>query len=375
MRIQNIRSQNNDKHCELHALVKLDTHWVWGDEPFPLWLRYPAACLPALSAENGDAFVAAFLPIAMALGENLEIEARVSPRLLNSIPLIQEIYRTWDPRLAKSTVHVERRLPKELPRNRQNVGLFFSLGVDSSYALLKNFHEAAPETAISQLITVEGFDVYLWETGRFSRMLSSVNEVARHFGKSVLTVTTNLRELTDRVIDWVDLYHGPALAAVVLSLGGLLRRVHISAGQTYSRLFKSGSHPLLDPLWSTEDTEFIHDGLEATRLAKLRRIATAPILLEHLRVCAADDTSGVFNCGRCEKCIRTMLGLEAIGALEQCPTLPMEIGADRVRNLVIKNPAVQEFMAEILSELPMGDLSAALTECLRRNSAAALAQV
>ena len=38
---------------------------------------------------------------------------------------------------------------------------------------------------------------------------------------------------------------------------------------TYAHLGPLGSHPLLDPLWSSEDVELVHDGCEATRLDKL----------------------------------------------------------------------------------------------------------
>ena len=50
----------------------------------------------------------------------------------------------------------------------------------------------------------------------------------------------------------------------------------------------------------------IHDGAEARRCDKLRRLAESAPALKGLRVCWQDAG---FNCGRCEKCLRTMIAL------------------------------------------------------------------
>jgi hypothetical protein len=85
-----------------------------------------------------------------------------------------------------------------------------------------------------------------------------------------------------------------------------------------------GSHPLVDPLWSTGTVEIVHDGCEATRSDKAARIATSETALRHLRVCwgyrEAYDR-GIYNCGHCAKCLRTQVDLYLAGALERCKTL------------------------------------------------------
>ena len=53
-----------------------------------------------------------------------------------------------------------------------------------------------------------------------------------------------------------------------------------------------------------------------SRLDKLRIIADWDVALDHMRVCLA-NVPDELNCGKCEKCVRTMLGLEAIGALSK----------------------------------------------------------
>jgi hypothetical protein len=70
--------------------------------------------------------------------------------------------------------------------------------------------------------------------------------------------------------------------------------------------------------------------MEATRLEKvISQIAQSPLALEHLRVCFANE-KGAYNCGRCDKCLRTMINLFVAGALEKSGTFPHHIDPDLV---------------------------------------------
>ena len=113
------------------------------------------------------------------------------------------------------------------------------------------------------------------------------------------------------------------LASVGLLFQARFRTILISAAHTYADLGPWGSHPLLDPLWSTELTEFVHHGAHATRVDKCRVLANSEVAMRHLRVCW-ENREGRYNCGECEKCLRTMVNLAAVGALGRCTTLPVE---------------------------------------------------
>ena len=71
---------------------------------FPLWFRFPPWCGPYLSKDNGDPFLAALLFAAMRTGEPLTIPAPISPRLLEALPIIQDIYASFDPRAGRIPV-------------------------------------------------------------------------------------------------------------------------------------------------------------------------------------------------------------------------------------------------------------------------------
>jgi hypothetical protein len=358
--------------CELRANLRFDTHWVWGDEPFPLWYRFPVAYREYLRADNGDPFAAACLALAMVLGEPLGIEAPVSAKLARAVHRLQTTYRFWYPELHVTALQAPiRPQPTETPGASGSVGLFYSLGADSSYCLLKNAEEPGPDDkSVTHLLPVDGFDVYLWEEGRFAPLLDGVCRAAEGFGKEVLPAATNLREVGDRVADWPRLHHGAALASVALALGRFFRQAYVAASGTYARLVPWGSHPLTDPLWSTESLLFVHDGLEATRLTKLRYVSRCPTILANLRVCTTGEVTHAYNCGECEKCLRTMIGLHIAGALERCPTLPHRIDPGRVRQLQVANPFARGYLQELRDALgSTGEdeaIRSALTDCLSR---------
>ncbi|HWH00753.1 MAG TPA: hypothetical protein VNV66_15890 [Pilimelia sp.] len=338
MRVDRIRTRTTAHCAMLEADVHLDTHWVWGDEPFPLWYRFPPQYGPRLRADNGDPFVAALLGVAMRLGEDLHIEADVAPLLLrHATGTIQDIWTRWHADFRRVRLSAGAGAERSPGPGRRR-GLFFSLGVDSAYCLAKNRRDhAADDDTITDLILVEGFDVYLWEAERFPPMVAAARRVAEATGARVLPVTTNLRELTDRVVDWVTAHFAAGLASTALALDAH-DAVHLAASFTYEHLFPGGSHPLLDPLWSTEALSVVHDGCEAGRMDKLRLLAQPryQVLLDHLRVCNTGELTDAYNCGRCEKCVRTMIGLRAAGALDRCASLPHDIDADRFACLPLR---------------------------------------
>jgi hypothetical protein len=337
MRVSDIRIAQSNDYCEL--LGSIDSKAL--DKPFQLWYRFPEQCAPYIGADNGDPFLAALLLPAMRTGEPLRIDAGVSPKLAHSIAQIQAIYRCWDPTLSEVTIHAPV-LVHQVNHWSPNVGLFFSLGVDSFYSLLKNRtanHSAQEQDSarITHLITIHGFDIYYgkWNTALFPRVLGNSTKVAEKFGAEILQTATNLRDLSDRFADWGTLYNGAALASVALALNAMFGVIYIAASHSYAQLFPWGSHPILDPLWSSDSTAIVHDGCDAGRLEKIRFIAKFPIVLETLRVCFTNPQNQ-YNCGRCEKCVRTMIGLHIAGALQNCKTLPHHLDVDAIRSLPVQ---------------------------------------
>lgn len=339
MRVTDIQvsriQQDADEFAQLQGIVVSDIDpddaaWF---EPFSLWYRFPCWCEPYLSAANGDPFLPPLLVLAMKTGEPLAIPAAVDPRLLASLPRIQDVLLSFYPSLRRVEADVPvRSWTMADHRGDGAVGLFFSMGVDSFYSLLKNVRDRPQDDlTISHLISVNGFDVtYEGADGQFPPLLlENFIRVAGAFHKTLLPVSTNIRRVGVRLADW-PMLHGAALASVALALGGLFRRVSIAASTTYDKLYPWGSHPVLDPLWSSTTLTVVHDGCEMNTIDKTDIVAASSVALETLRPCAGYGRG--YNCGRCEKCLRTMLDLLRLDALERCPTLPDTIDPELLRN-------------------------------------------
>lgn len=188
------------------------------------------------------------------------------------------------------------------------------------------------------------------------------SEFALASGKPLIPVATNYFAFGYRYNLSRNLSQGGALASVALILG--FPRAFIPASYSYNQLFPLGSHPLTDPLWSVEGTEIVHDGSEARRVDKIKKIAGIGPALANLRVCFNDMN---VNCGHCLKCRRTMISLRLLQAGPgPFPSLPSN---KVVRRMPIAGPIELSFFLDNLDVARRSDdvpLRRALEAGLRR---------
>jgi hypothetical protein len=302
-----------------------------------------------------------FLPIAllpaMRIAEPVHLNGVVSAQLLAALPQIQDVFATWDPSLRRVPVQVDS--ADHEPHQGTGVGCFFTGGVDSFYSVLRHRDE------ITHLIFVLGFDVPLRHRARLrEEVVRMAREVAAALDKRLVLVETNLRPFSDDYAPWW-LYHGSAIAGVGLLFQRHFHQLIIPATHTYADLFPWGTHPLLDPLWGTESTEFVHDGCETTRVDKVGAIASSDLAMQWLRVCLANPNSA-YNCGRCEKCLRTMISLHVHGALGRCRTFPSSLNARAVSNVILRDANERSYMRENLLAVQRLNSGRSLERGIRR---------
>jgi hypothetical protein len=107
-----------------------------------------------------------------------------------------------------------------------------------------------------------------------------------------------------------------------------------------------------------------------TRVDKTAMIANDPFALDHLRVCLR-NRGGPGNCGRCKKCIRTMVTLDAIGVLSRAKTFPPRLPDDFDSLLPVATDNDRAFVEEIVTYLEdrgaNGDLAKTLAWRIRRS--------
>jgi hypothetical protein len=325
-----------------------------GVEPKRIWLRSELGVEP-----SADAVLPVALMPAMRSGGTLTMSEPVSPRLLRMQSEFQAIQRAWsrewafeDPPLRQVEVKAPRR-QVELRAPTGRVAAFFSGGVDS-------FHTVLTEEGVTDLIFVRGLDIlerFDHQKGLAERVEARLGEAAAELGLPLHLVETNLRDLSEAtgaatpLARWEG-YYNSALAAVALFLEPFFDRVLISTEFAYDDQLKIGSSWMVDQLWGSENMEIADVGGLESRVGRIGRIASNPVVQKTLRVCW-QNPDGAYNCGRCRKCLLTMATLESLGQLRSFETFPHEIDLERLAGVLeeLRIPVHLAFCEEALDAI------------------------
>ena len=309
--IETVRSPRASGWHRLRAQVAYDRADCPVEE---YWLDVPEEHASALVC-TGDPWLPWLAPVAITLRESLQVDAPVDPTLLAGTRSAISTWTTWFPHLHSSEVLAREHIAHGDNRSSR-VASFFSGGVDSFFTALRHGASSASATRVDSLIFVSGFDIPLSSERAWNTALSGNRQVAAALGMSLIPVATNLRDTQFAKTNWTRLSHGPALTGVAQALGGAFQTVLIPSSASYRDLRPWGSHPETDVLFTSERVRIVHDGAESRRAEKTEYIAQSELALRHLRICyhSADGR----NCGTCKRCYRTMLALEALGALDRC---------------------------------------------------------
>jgi hypothetical protein len=301
------------------------------------------------TATGADPVLAACLLPAMASGGGrLTLPGPVSPRLLRTQREYQAVQRAWSREWEFQETPLEEveviapTRPPEPPSEPDRVAAFFSAGVDSWSTLLDN-----PE--ITDLIFVGGIDLLpgLANHAKVAPEVEArVREVAGELGLALHTVETDLRALSDPLVRW-EAYFPSACITVAHFLAPRFGRVLLASGLDHEVDDPVATARLVDHLWSSERLEVADDGGRYSRVEKTRRIVAHPLVQRSLRVCW-ENRDGAYNCGRCRKCLMTMITLEALGALRKVETFPSELDLTDVATIRTEQVVVLSLWEDVL---------------------------
>ena len=314
----------------------------------------------AISSSGNAALAAALLP-SMRWGGILQVDAPVSSRLLANVGAIQEAFLAHSSRLRPVEVVAPVATDPE-PASGRGVACFFSGGIDSFYSVLSHRDE------ISHLVFIHGFDIPLGERSLRARVSASLQAAAAELGIPLIEAESDARSFAERHVDWSGQYYGAFLASIALLLSPRFRKVYIASSYGPGQDVFCGSTPEVDPLWSTEELEIVHDA-QVARLDKIAAVAEVPVALRRLRVCW-ENRAGAYNCGRCRKCLLAMAGLRIVGALDRCESFPVPLDLDALARLPLTSLTnLGVFTKEFLraaEEAGDSEVANALRETLKR---------
>jgi len=323
----------------------------------PLWFESSDTMLQPAP----EAFGTALLVPALHAGRVLHLHAPVCATWHGHLPPMTDIFRElWYPHAPAA--HAVPSVRHGLPAS--GTALCFSAGVDSFHTLL------CSGRAIDTLAFVVGYDVKLRETRRAAAVEQLVRQVAAETSAKAVVIRTNLRRHPLlKGVHWLRTFGG-AMAAVGHLLSHSAGRLLISSSGLAADDPEAGSRLETDELHSSARLTIEHFAHATTRLDKIRALATHPLVQRNLRVCWK-NVGDMLNCGRCEKCLRTMLALDVCGVLGDFASFDFGRGMVEAIDALppvdsIVAPFYHDLLARGLSERP----AAAVTRLLARSQTA-----
>jgi hypothetical protein len=309
---------------------------------------------------NPNAFIVGCLLPAMHYGEKrIKIEEAICPFLNEGLNTAMGIIQHWSDGSYRPLL-IEAKKARHTPYldQKRHAALFMSGGIDSLAALRLsqlNYPKTHPG-AIRDCLLVHGFDIGgVVERGMkypvFDRAKAAISDLVKDANVNLIPVYTNIRHLCDNRDLWLEKFFGAVLAAVAHAFDSRLNMVFIASSYDITHLHPCGSHPLLDPVYSSYNLRIVHRDLSLSRMEKLQIVASWDAAFQHLRVCLANVPDRL-NCGKCEKCVRTMLEFLAINklhktaAFEKNDVLPELLSAFSIR-IRDREPFYQEIIPHL----------------------------
>ncbi len=362
MKIENLRTEKSDGKVSVAATV------TWEDCGRPTREVY-FETIESFAEDlfpNPHAFLTGCLLPAMHHGEErIHINAPVCPELTDGLITAASWIRRWfEPE--RQPVRIEARKwasPKDDARPKRTAS-FFSGGIDSLAALRYNrlHYPHNHPGSIRECLLIYGQNVESdnrIET--FEVALKALSTVTRDAEITLIPIYCNIRQLDDDT-QFFKQFHGAVLAASAHAFAGRFGLVRIPSSHSISDLFPWGSHPLVDPNYSSSDLRIHYDNYILSRLEKVRLIADWDAALQNIKVCGPNWPG--MNCGICEKCVRTMLEMLAVGVLHKSRSFPeKDLSEELVRakaRVKRDNVSFYEELIDPLSQIGRDDLVSVL---------------
>jgi hypothetical protein len=340
-----------------------------------VFIKTPADHAQAFDA-SPDAFLVGCLLPAMHLGEKrIVVDGPVCPFLMEGLTVAMHILAHWT-QGRYNPIPIEAAAGGTAAvKNPGRAGMVMSGGMDSLAALRRNrLHYPDTHPAyVRDSFFLHGFDIGgVVERGAkldvFDRAMTAISKITQDAGTTLVPVYTNLRHLCDERDLWLNSFFGAVLAAMAHCFARRVNLMFIASSYDIPHLHPCGSHPLLDPEYSSYAVRIRHRDYEMSRLEKIKIVSQWDTAFQNFRVCLANVPDRL-NCGRCEKCVRTMTELTALGLLHKTRAFASdEITAADISQFDITirvRPPFYRPLIPLLRKQGRGDLANTIESLLR----------
>lgn len=277
-----------------------------------LWCETQKNYSQFLLSERSDAFLSAILPLAMRSGKDIVCEAPVTEQFLHNLnEILIPHLSNHDPRLHRSKIMAVG--DASVLSNGGAVSTGMSCGVDSFYTVSLYLESKFKSMNLTHLYT--GNYIY----GNEGEIYQRAELVAKDLRLPLVQTRTNINEQ----LKLPHLYtHFFKTMFGVLAIRKLFRTYYYSTAEDFSHfdLKDNGTNTtaaielLLLYTFTCFDFNVVTGGAKSERPEKTRAISDLPSARKFLNVCLFPLAKN--NCGKCEKCRRTLLTLDMAGRLD-----------------------------------------------------------
>lgn len=311
-----------------------------GDKKYEIFIRSNI-----LAKQFGlEAAVPLALLAAMRLKRPIHVKGALSRSFLDGVKKVMFIYESSFDCFSSVEITADHIYEAQFESGQRKAS-FFSGGVDSFYTLLNARSE------LTDLVIIHGFDIDLRDSDRRERVHQMTVEVAGQMGMRLIEVESNFNKIIKDYGLWVEHGHGLALVSVARMLAGEISEITIPGSFAINEQQPWGSSLEVDPKFSDERVRIIHDASDVGRIGKIESIVKYPIALKYLRVCGDIKYDGMYNCCRCEKCIRTMCSLYALNVLDKSEAFVKPLTSDVIAQTLLLRGSVKKHALDNLEFL------------------------
>ena len=263
---------------------------------------------------SADAFLVALFPYAVIHDLDIEINADVSEKLFYQlknyqIPIMTKAFKN-------RSIEITANLNSEIYKGTAT-GTGLSCGIDSFYTISKHINECESfKLTHLTFFNVGASGDFGGDDSRklFKKRIDKVRAFADEHKLEFVTVDSNISEYIK--LDFVATHTFRSMSAALV-LGKLFGKYYYSSGHSFNNSHINAkdcsTYDILNmSSFSTESTQFYIAGIETNRIGKIREVVEYEPSYDYLNVCVREEQ----NCGECEKCLRTLLALDALGKLD-----------------------------------------------------------
>ncbi len=378
MRLRNLRAEQHGERRRVAADV------VWEELERPeqtLYFEAPAPFAGDLDP-SPDAFVLASLPFAVWNGERrIRIEGSICTRLRDGLQAAARIYTRWYDRCGPLSIEPEGGFVPTRPRSEPRTACFLSGGVDGLAALRANrldYPRDHPDS-IHDCLLLFGANNYEFDAAgpvaerlaAFEKLEQRLAGLAESEDFELIPIHTNARLLCPSYQCWTSIGFGAANTAVAHAFSRRFAKVIFASDGGGVDPPPGASHPLLDQHYSSAALHVHHEHAVMSRPEKLRLLAEWKPAMQIMQPChyVKVPRDGLINCGRCEKCIRTMLILLALGKLAEASAFADDdVTPEMVEAIPIRTPLKAQLLEQGVAPLERIGRED-LVEAIRRKTA------